>query len=250
VIVYKSLARRIPSPGSAHRRLQVPSDDARNLNDIETPMKDHVHAVLDGELPREALTAAERADLHLIETAVHEVAIGLRSIRVPDLSVAVMDRLPARPRPGVDPIRRLLAWLWAPHTLALTLRPAHALGGMAAAALAAVLLTSAPSGPPVIPAAFAVRETPKLYVQFRFEAANVSNVELAGSFTEWQPSYELEETAPGVWSIMVPLAPGVHDYTFVVDGERWVTDPYAARVPDSFGGSNSRLFLPAPGDAT
>jgi hypothetical protein len=38
----------------------------------------------------------------------------------------------------------------------------------------------------------------------------------------------------------------VHDYTFVIDGERMVVDPYAPRVADSFGGSNSRLFLPAP----
>jgi hypothetical protein len=47
---------------------------------------------------------------------------------------------------------------------------------------------------------------------------------------------------------MVPLAPGVYDYSFVVDGKRMVVDPYAPRVADSFGGSNSRLFLLAPGD--
>lgn len=214
------------------------------------PMHDRVHAALDGELPRSALTAEEREELVLLETAVDHVTSGLSSIAAPDLSGRVMSRLPARAVPGASPLHGLLTWLWAPRTLALTLRPAHAFGGLAAAALAGVLLTSTPSEPPVLAANVAVRETSPLYVQFRFEAADASNVELAGSFTDWQPSYELEETAPGVWSILVPLTPGVHDYTFIVDGERWVIDPYAARVPDSFGGSNSRLFLPAPIDAT
>jgi 1,4-alpha-glucan branching enzyme len=86
----------------------------------------------------------------------------------------------------------------------------------------------------------------RLYVQFRLEAPGASEVRLAGSFTGWQPELELRETAPGVWSALVPLEPGVHDYTFVVNGEEWVVDPYAPRVEDSFGGSNSRLFLPLP----
>jgi hypothetical protein len=42
----------------------------------------------------------------------------------------------------------------------------------------------------------------------------------------------------------VPLRPGVHDYAFVVDGERWVADPNAPQVDDSFGGTNSRISLP------
>jgi 1,4-alpha-glucan branching enzyme len=86
----------------------------------------------------------------------------------------------------------------------------------------------------------------RLYVQFRLEAPGASRVELAGSFTEWQPEYQLREISPGVWTALVPLDPGVHDYTFVVDGERMVVDPYAPSVEDSFGGNNSRLFLPAP----
>ena len=60
---------------------------------------------------------------------------------------------------------------------------------------------------------------------------------------------QLSETAPGVWSAMVPLDPGVHDYTFLVDGQEWVVDPNATNVEDSFGGMNSRLFLAAPLDA-
>jgi hypothetical protein len=42
---------------------------------------------------------------------------------------------------------------------------------------------------------------------------------------------------------MVPLSEGVHDYAFLVDGERWVADPYSAQVSDGFGATNSRVTL-------
>jgi 1,4-alpha-glucan branching enzyme len=73
-------------------------------------------------------------------------------------------------------------------------------------------------------------------------------VALAGSFSDWQPAYALQQVAEGVWTIVLPIAPGVHDYAFVVDGEQWVTDPFAPQVDDGFGGANSRLTVLAPTD--
>jgi 1,4-alpha-glucan branching enzyme len=84
-------------------------------------------------------------------------------------------------------------------------------------------------------------------VQFRLQAPGAARVALAGSFTGWKPEYELHESEPGTWTALVPLKPGVHDYTFVVDGHEWIPDPNAPQVADDFGGRNSRLFLPAPG---
>ncbi len=49
-----------------------------------------------------------------------------------------------------------------------------------------------------------------------------------------------------MWSVTVPLEPGVHDYAFVVDGEQWRPDPLAPSVDDGFGGTNSRLALLPP----
>jgi 1,4-alpha-glucan branching enzyme len=83
-----------------------------------------------------------------------------------------------------------------------------------------------------------------VYVQFRLEAAGAHEVALAGTFTGWRPEVRLRQTAPGTWSAVVPLRPGVHDYAFVVDGRRWVADPHAPQVDDSFGGVNSRISLP------
>lgn len=214
-------------------------------------MTDRVHAALDGELRREALTDEEQARLISMEEAVTGIADELRSVGTPDLSSAVMARV-RQTRPARSPWKRAIDWFWAPRTLALTLRPAHAFGGLAAVAV--LVLATAPAvdhGVPVEVAAAedAPAEAATLYVQFRFEASGASHVELAGSFTGWEPGYELDESAPGVWSVLVPLRPGVHDYTFVVDGEEWMIDPHAPRVSDSFGGTNNRLFLPAPADA-
>jgi hypothetical protein len=213
-------------------------------------MNHRLHACLDGELPREALSTEERARLAALEAVLEEAAAPLRAMPAPDLTERVMRALP----PAADPPPRAAAasawnWLWSPRMLTLRFRPVYGVAGLALAVLAGVLLPRPSPGP--APAGQAVAERPaaaRLYVQFRLEAPGASQVELAGSFTGWSPGVELRESAPGVWTALVPLEPGVHDYTFVVDGERWVVDPYAPQVPDSFGGRNSRLFLPSPVD--
>jgi hypothetical protein len=213
-------------------------------------MNHRLHDCLDGELPREDLSPVERARLEALETALEDAVAPLRAAPVPDLTGRVMRALPP---PAAPPQRAAAAsawnWLWRPRMLTLRFRPAYGVAGLALAVLAGVLLphpglTPWSATPPVAERAATVR----LYVQFRLEAPGASQVELAGSFTGWSPATELRETVPGVWTALVPLEPGVHDYTFVVDGERWVADPYAPQVPDSFGGSNSRLFLPSPAD--
>jgi len=43
--------------------------------------------------------------------------------------------------------------------------------------------------------------------------------------------------------VVVPLSPGVHDYSFIVDGNRWTPDPTAPARADGFGGMNSRIAV-------
>jgi len=76
---------------------------------------------------------------------------------------------------------------------------------------------------------------------FRLEAPDADHVEVAGSFTDWRPTLELEDPdGDGVWTGSAPLEAGVHQYMFVVDGEQWVTDPNADRyVADGFGNKNA-----------
>lgn len=205
-----------------------------------------IHACLDGEIPRSALSDDERVRLARLEAAIRTVSDTLRAQPAPELTDAVMRGLPLAPPPW----RRALGWLWAPHPVRLTLRPAYAFAGLVILAL--LLPFGGPPGPGVSDPASKVVDTSgvaPIYVQFMLDAPAASRVVLAGSFTNWRPIHELRETAPGVWSVLVPLEPGVHDYAFIVDGERWVVDPKAPRVPDSFGGVNSRLSLPPPHDA-
>ncbi len=77
--------------------------------------------------------------------------------------------------------------------------------------------------------------------RFRLEAPDAGRVEVAGSFTDWRPTMELEDPdGDGVWTGSAPLEAGVHQYMFVVDGEQWVTDPNADRyVADGFGNRNA-----------
>jgi len=86
----------------------------------------------------------------------------------------------------------------------------------------------------------------QVLVQFRLDAPQASEVALAGEFTEWQPIYPLKRSEPGIWTVVVPLEPGIHDYAFIVDGERWLPDPMAPAVEDGFGGLNSRIAVLTP----
>jgi 1,4-alpha-glucan branching enzyme len=139
-------------------------------------------------------------------------------------------------------LRRLALFLWGPRQV--TVRPVFALGAVAAMFLLVVLPYMGEE--PAEPTQVAERPAePQMFVQFRLEAA-ASRVQLAGSFTNWEPRYELRQSAPGVWTITVPLLQGVHDYAFVIDGNQWVPDPYAPQIGDGFGGTNSRLALLSP----
>jgi hypothetical protein len=157
---------------------------------------------------------------------------------------------PARPAQQVASrsrwsARAAAAALWTPRTVSLRLRPAW---GLAAAALLALIVgvqgvpTAGPGAETV-----AAAETASIYVQFRLDAVPATQVALAGSFTDWQPTLDMIESAPGVWTLVTALPPGIHDYAFIVDGEHWVPDPLALQVDEGFGGVNSRLALLPPG---
>lgn len=214
-------------------------------------MIDRIQSVLDGELPREALDASERAELDAYEEALDSALASVRTETAPDVSGRVMQRIRALPRHrSEEPAwRGVIGWLWSPRPV--TVRPAWAL---AAAALAGLLLVPAldrgpgAAGPAdaVTPVAGQVAADARVFVHFRLDAADARSVKLAADFTGWEPRYTMNQTLPGVWTVVVPVEPGVHQYGFVVDGERWVADPLAPHVDDGFGGTNSRLDVVRP----
>lgn len=84
------------------------------------------------------------------------------------------------------------------------------------------------------------------WVRFVLPAPGAQRVAVAGDFNGWDPStHALEDPdADGVFHATLPLPTGTHAYMFVVDGERWVTDPFAgAYRDDGFGGRNAVVHV-------
>ena len=227
-------------------------------------MNEKTHRYLDGELRRDALTLEELEDVAKCELFIHESGQMWRSTEVRDLTEDVMARLPAeiptktsksvvsrRATRGVLSgfLEDNLRWLWTPRLIRF--RPAYGLLAIAGFLLILVLpiVNSRPVPETVKTAVGEVNgnnSAAKVFVQFRLDAPHASAVRLAGSFTGWKPTYTLQQVTSGVWSILIPLEPGVHDYAFVVDGTEWVADPAAPKVDDGFGGINSRLSVLLP----
>lgn len=205
-------------------------------------MTDRIDQYVEGTLDRDALEPNERTAADAVTRAVSETRAFIESRPAPDVTAAVMQRVSRVPPPaavhrpwGLASVMRVF---WTPRQISI--RPAY---GFAAAGVLALLLSVAFGNQTTL--VRTPETTPRLFVQFRLET-EAMNVQLAGSFTNWQPAYQLHQMAPGVWTIAVPLPQGVHDYAFIVDGQRWVADPYAPRIDDGFGGTNSRLTLLLP----
>lgn len=241
-------------------------------------MSDLLTRYLDGEIGLDDLDPAERA-----EAGAWEAMFGdLRSrgtMRAPEgLADRVMTELglesPARagrgsaapvhevaPAPeghgGASKVWQAITWPFRP--IRVPVPPALALA--AGAALALFVFVWRGGGPPtpgasaasvVRPASLEAPAAPtRVYVELRFDAPDASSVAVAGDFSNWQPTIALQDPdGNGVWTGLVPMSPGIHQYMFVIDGTRWVTDPGAARhVDDGFGHRNAVVAVAAPAGA-
>jgi hypothetical protein len=208
-------------------------------------MADRIDRYLEGTLSRAELTASEHAEADLARRAIDETHAFITARSTPDLAPAILRRIEQLGLRPVPPARRsalgrLAALLWTARPVSFTVRPAY---GLAAALAIVAVVIGSPGELLRGGAPEAHTAQPQLFVQFRLQALHASDVRLAGSFTDWEPRYALQQAAPGIWTVSLPLPQGVHDYVFVVDGRQWVPDPYAPRVDDGFGGTNSRIAV-------
>jgi hypothetical protein len=83
-------------------------------------------------------------------------------------------------------------------------------------------------GDSVAAMAASIRDTLRI-VQFMLTAPAASRVALAGDFNGWDiRATPLErDRRDGRWAIALALAPGRHNYAYVVDDTQWVRDPVA-----------------------
>lgn len=201
-------------------------------------MDDRIHAWLDGELPIEALSAAEQERARRVRDALDLAASD--PAPAADLADAVMARVAVAPAPTPSLLARLRDGLLP---AALPLRPAAALATACLVAGFGLGLWAASGGAGEGEPATAAAEAPTVFVRFDVRLEDARTVHLAGSFSGWAPSYELSPSGENQWTVTVPLTPGVHDYVFVVDGERHVLDPAAPRIADGFGSYSNRIAL-------
>ena len=78
------------------------------------------------------------------------------------------------------------------------------------------------------------------FVKFTFVAPAAKEVYLVGDFNDWDVSKNPMARSGSTWTVVVPMAAGRHQYSFVVDGKSWSNDPTAPSAPDDgFGHTNS-----------
>lgn len=108
--------------------------------------------------------------------------------------------------------------------------------------------TASPTPSPVIPAASVADAESAIPTQFVLDLPNAKSVSVVGDFNSWTVDEALlQKTANGVWNITLPIKPGRHEYSFVVDGIRWMADPRAPKAINSdFGKPGSVIVVTSP----
>ncbi len=86
-------------------------------------------------------------------------------------------------------------------------------------------------------------------VVIEFADPEAQDVRLVGDFNAWgRADGPLRvERRGGRWVFHLELRPGRYQYSFFVDGRKWLPDPNAPGIiPDGFGGKNSLLYVHVP----
>ncbi len=82
-------------------------------------------------------------------------------------------------------------------------------------------------------------------IRFVLMAPQAARVSVVGDFNGWDgAATPAKRLADGTWIAYVPLPPGRHVYSFVLDGTHFVSDPSAPITPDDgYGQRNSVVVV-------
>jgi hypothetical protein len=215
-------------------------------------MHPDVQRYLDGLIGREQLSPEQQREADRFDSWSRSLAMLPRDHAPAWLEKRIMVSLPMQPAAPL--LTRVTSWALEAHRIRI--RPITV--GLAAAALAGLMVVwpgprvsdrggsqaALPTGDVV-----QVSNAAPIYVQFVLVDRDANSVAVAGDFNNWQrDGVALRDSdGDGVWTGLVALPPGLHKYMFIVDGERWVTDPEAERhVDDGFGMRNAVITVTPP----
>jgi hypothetical protein len=196
----------------------------------------HLDSYLNGEITQDELPEAVRREERELRELIGVLHVDIEASHV--LRDNVMREIESV---GAPLWRRVVDWCVRPRTIRLS----PAAGGLALAASAAIVILVVGVLPMSDTGAVEVAAD-QVVTRFVFIAPEASAVQVTGDFIDWSPDgLALEnERGTGVWTIDVPLEPGVYQYAFVVDGAEWRPDPRAvSHVDDGFGRENSVVIV-------
>jgi len=160
-----------------------------------------------------------------------------------DALVAAIREDPTTERQQRAVRRFALAW-WSVPSIRLSPLAALAIAAslMAVASLVSVRQATSRDRPVPVATVAAVRDTVTL-VRFVF-VGQADSVALVGDFNAWgaTPTH-LRSGRNGAWTASVPLSKGRHEYAFIVNGKRWMPDPFAPTNPDEFEANSSVITI-------
>lgn len=84
------------------------------------------------------------------------------------------------------------------------------------------------------------------WARFFYVNEEAESVAIAGDFSDWEPIPLDQKTVNGkqVWTGNIQMERGEHRYMYIIDGEKWKTDPLANRYKeDGFGHRNAIISL-------
>lgn len=160
-------------------------------------------------------------------------------VRVPSLSVAGASGLVAAALVAGFVIKGQLA--------TSTTRTATTSNVATSSAPAAATPTNAAPTNALIPATADDTER-AMPVQFVLDLPDASSVSVVGDFNNWAvDEAPMQKSSTGVWNLTLPVKPGRHEYSFVVDGKRWIADPRAPKAnTGDFGKPGSVVVVTTP----
>lgn len=87
-------------------------------------------------------------------------------------------------------------------------------------------------------------EAMRVPTQFVFENSTATEISVVGDFNDWKVGeHKLTKLPNGLWTTTVPLAPGRHVYSYVLDGTLLVADPRAPKSGDADYGREGSVVM-------